>query len=300
MLGRRIYKLSLIHVDEMGSKVSRSMFLALRPKQWVKNLLVAAAPVAAGQIQEEMLQVCIGILGFIFASSFGYLINDWLDRDRDRLHATKKLRPFASGKLGIAHLLSLTLGCIIGAMACAYVLPSIYSIALATYLLITLSYSIFVKHQPVLEMLWLSSSFLIRAIAGSTIISESPTGWFVICVFFGALFVVSAKRLAEFKSPEGVTTRGVMKLYSEEFLQTIFTTSLTVTSLTYALWAFDFRENTFLAQISIIPFVTSLYLYAYNCEQGDAQKPEELLFKSRSFLVAAFVTLLCLLLVFYK
>lgn len=300
MLCSRICKLSLVYVDEMGSKVSRSMFLALRPKQWVKNLLVAAAPVAAGKIQEEMLQVCIGILGFIFASSFGYLINDWLDRDRDRLHATKKLRPFASGRLGMTHLLYLILGCVIGAMACAYALPSIYSIALATYLLITLSYSIFVKQQPVFEMLWLSSSFLIRAIAGSTIISESPTEWFVICVFFGALYVVSAKRIAEFKSPKGVTTRGVMKLYSEEFLQTIFTTSLTVTSLTYALWAFDFPENTLLAQISIIPFVTSLYLYAYNCEQGDAQKPEELLFKSRSFLVAAFVTLLCLLLVFYK
>jgi hypothetical protein len=123
----------------------------------------------------------------------------------------------------------------------------------------------------------------------------------VICVFFGALFVVSAKRLAEFKSPGGGgTTRGVMKLYSENFLKTIFTTSLTVTTITYALWAFDFSENALLAQISIIPFVTSLYLYTYNCEKGDAQKPEELLFKSRSFLVAAFVTLLCLLLVFYK
>ena len=271
----------------------------MRPKQWIKNLLVAAAPLAAGQIQGKMLEVSLGILGFIFASSFGYLINDWLDRDLDRLHPKKKTRPFASGKLSFIHLMILVLVNVMGAILSAYFLPSSYSIALAAYVGITLSYSIYVKHQPVIEMFWLSTSFLVRAIAGSMIISESPTGWFVICVFFGALFVVSAKRLAEYNSPEGIDTRKIMKLYSEKYLQTVLTTSLTVTSLTYSLWAFDFGENTLLAQISIFPFVTSLYLYAYQCDKEDAQKPEELLFKSQSFLAASFLTILCLLLVFY-
>jgi decaprenyl-phosphate phosphoribosyltransferase len=247
-----------------------------------------------------MLHVSVAILGFIFVSSFGYLINDWLDRDLDRIHPTKKTRPFAAGNLGLVHLLFLILGCVIGAITCANFLPSSYSIALVTYVVITLSYSMYIKHQPVIEMLWLSMSFLIRTIAGSAIISEPPTGWFVICVFFGALFVVSAKRFAEFKSPEGLTTRSVMKFYSEKFLQTMFTTSLSVTSLCYALWAFDFRDNTLLAQISIIPFITSLYLYAYQCEKGDAQKPEELLFKSKSFLVSTLMTIFCLVLVFYS
>lgn len=279
--------------------MNTTVILALRPKQWVKNLLVAAAPVAAGQIQENILQVSIGILGFIFASSFGYLINDWMDRGLDRLHVTKKTRPFASGVFGAGHLFALSLGCISGAMACSFFLPVPYSIALAVYVAITLSYSLIIKHQPVVEMLWLSSSFLIRAIAGSAIISESPTGWFVLCVFFGALFVVSAKRLAEFTSPNGFATRRVMELYSENFLQTIFITSLAVTSLTYSLWAFDLENNTLLAQVSIIPFVTSLYLYAYQCERGDAEKPEELLFKSRSFLGSSFLTILCLISVFY-
>jgi decaprenyl-phosphate phosphoribosyltransferase len=280
--------------------MTSSILLALRPRQWVKNLLVAAAPVAAGQIQEELLQVGIGILGFIFASSFGYLINDWLDRDLDRLHATKKTRPFASGELVLSHLLVLILGCTIGALVCSYFLPWQYSSALAIYMAITLTYSTIFKHYPVIEMLLLSSSFLIRAIAGSAIISKAPTGWFVICVFFGALFVVSAKRLAEFNSPEGVATRRVIKLYSKNFLQTIFTSSLTITSITFALWAINFRENTLLAQFSIIPFVTSLYLYAYQCEKGDAQKPEELFFKSPAFIGSSFLTVTCLLLVFYK
>lgn len=280
--------------------MNREILLVLRPKQWIKNLLVAAAPVAAGKIQQEISIVIVGILGFIFASILGYLVNDWLDRDLDRLHATKRARPFASGKLGKWHLVLLILGSIIGAVACTIFLPPLYSIVLLSYVFITLSYSLFVKHLPVLEMLWLSSSFLIRAIAGSAVISEPPTEWFVICVFFGALFVVSAKRLAEFKTPEGVTTRIIIKSYSENFLQTVFTSSLTVTSLTYALWAFNFKVNAFLAQISIIPFVTSLYLYAYQCEKGDAQKPEELLFKSSSFRSASFLTISLLVLVFYK
>lgn len=274
--------------------------MVLRPKQWIKNLLVAAAPVAAGQIQDEMLQVSIGILGFIFSSSFGYLINDWLDRDLDRLHSTKKTRPFASGDLNFIHLVSLSLICLIGATVCSFFLPFTYSLVLAIYVFISISYSVYLKNQPVIEMIWLSTSFLIRAISGSAIISKSPTGWFVICVFFGALFVVSAKRLGEFKSPQGLFTRRVMKLYSENFLQTIFASSLTITSLTYALWAFDFRENTLLSQISIIPFVTSLYLYAHQCETADAQKPEELLFKSPAFVLTSCLTILCLLLVFYR
>jgi len=280
--------------------VIRSVIRALRPKQWIKNLLVAAAPLAAGEIQENINQVSLGILGFIFASSLGYVINDWLDRGFDRLHATKKNRPFASGELGLKSFLSILLACTLGAFASAYFLPQEYSVILVIYIVVTVLYSKIVKHQPVVEMLWLATSFLIRAIAGSTIISKSPTGWFLICVFFGALFVVSTKRLAEFKSLEGITTRKVLKSYSANYLQTITTTSLTVTTITYALWAFDIQTNKVIAEISILPFVTSLYLYSLQSEIEDAQKPEDLLFKSPPFICSALLTIFCLTLVFYR
>lgn len=278
----------------------KSIILALRPKQWIKNLLVAAAPLAAGEIQENILPVVVGIFGFICASILGYVINDWLDRDFDRLHATKKNRPFSSGELGLIALLSISLSCIVGALTSAYFLPPEYLSILGIYFAVTVLYSIIIKHQPVVEMLWLSSSFLIRAIAGSTIISKSPTGWFLICVFFGALFVVSTKRLAEFKSPEGRVTREVLKSYSMNYLQTISTTSLTVTTITYALWAFDMETNKVIAQISILPFVTSLYLYSLQSESDDAQRPEDLLFRSPAFIFSALLTNFCLVLVFYK
>ena len=278
----------------------KSIILALRPKQWIKNLLVAAAPLAAGEIQENVLPVVVGIFGFICASILGYVINDWLDRDFDRLHATKKNRPFASGELGLISLLSIVLSCIVGALTSAYFLPPKYLSILGIYFVVTVLYSIIIKHQPVVEMLWLSSSFLIRAIAGSTIISKSPTGWFLICVFFGALFVVSTKRLAEFKSPEGRVTREVLKSYSMNYLQTISTTSLTITTITYALWAFDMETNKVIAQISILPFVTSLYLYSLQSESDDAQRPEDLLFRSPAFIFSALLTIFCLVLVFYK
>ena len=278
----------------------KSIILALRPKQWIKNLLVAAAPLAAGEIQENTLPVVIGIFGFICASILGYVINDWLDRDFDRLHATKKNRPFASSELGLISLLSISLSCIVGALISAYFLPPEYLSILGIYFAVTVLYSIIIKHQPVVEMLWLSSSFLIRAIAGSTIISKSPTGWFLICVFFGALFVVATKRLAEFKSPDGRVTREVLKSYSMNYLQTISTTSLTVTTITYALWAFDMETNKVIAQISILPFVTSLYLFSLQSESDDAQRPEDLLFRSPAFIFSALLTIFCLVLVFYK
>jgi len=82
--------------------------MSLRPKQWVKNLLVIAAPIAAGQFFTNLFQLFLGCLSFIFASSLGYLVNDWRDRKSDQVHPLKRNRPFASGELSFKHFLFLS------------------------------------------------------------------------------------------------------------------------------------------------------------------------------------------------
>jgi decaprenyl-phosphate phosphoribosyltransferase len=274
-------------------------FKSVRPRQWVKNLLVIAAPIAAGELVSSPTESFLGLLSFISASSLGYLVNDWRDRKSDQEHVKKRNRPFASGQLAFGDFLFLISICFFATIAPLYFLPSEFIFVLSMYVFITLSYSFFVKRVPVLEMMWLSSGFLLRALAGSTIIDEPPTGWFVTSVFFGALFLVSGKRLAESKSMGVESTRQVISSYSESFLKSIVTMSLTITIMTYSLWVFQVHPNSTFAQFSILPFTFTILMYLFSCDQGDAEIPERLLFSNKYLLAGMGLTGLLLLMVFY-
>jgi decaprenyl-phosphate phosphoribosyltransferase len=273
---------------------------ALRPKQWVKNLLVLGAPIASGNFFDYMPSLSLALLAFIVASSMGYLINDWQDRGSDKLHTEKQMRPFASGALDFRYFLSLEVICSLVLFLILLNLPTSFRLTVLIYLLISLSYTFFVKSVPVLEMMWLSSGFLIRALAGTTIINESPTGWFVSSVFFGAVFMVATKRLAEFKGVDAMITRKVISSYSESFLKSITTMSLTVSIMTYCLWVFQVHPDSYFAQISILPFTFTIVMYLFSCDQGDAEVPEKLLFSNKSLLTGISLTICSLLVVFYS
>ena len=272
---------------------------AMRPKQWIKNLLVAAAPIAAGDFFKEIDQIILGVAGFIAASIIGYLVNDWLDREADRLHHRKKFRPFASKQLKLKSFTLLLILNLIFTLNICLVLPLEYTYTILAYLIVTLSYSLYVKKKPVVEMLWLATGFLIRAIAGSTIIKESPTGWFVVSVWFGALFIVSAKRVAELKRNQISQTRQVINEYNQSFLDLVLTSSVSITLLTYSLWVFQVHPESVLAQFTILPFVLSVYLYSWHCENGDAESPETLIFTDKLLIISAITTAVPLAAVIY-
>jgi decaprenyl-phosphate phosphoribosyltransferase len=277
-----------------------SVVHATRPKQWIKNILVAAAPIAAGQFSSQISNILLGITGFIAASIFGYLINDWRDRQADRNHPRKKYRPFASEKLKLPSMVALLLLTSIVLILTCLTLPKEFTYTILVYLLITLSYTLFIKKIPVLEMIWLASGFLIRAIAGSAIIQEAPTGWFIVSVGFGALFVVSAKRLAELKSIHSNQTRIVLSKYNENFLNLVLTTSVSITLLTYSLWVFQVHPSSLLAQITILPFTLSIFLYSWHCENGDAESPETLIYQDKLIILSALAIVIPLFLVVYR
>ena len=149
-------------------------------------------------------------------------------------------------------------------------------------------------------MVWLASCFLIRAIAGSAIIQEAPTGWFVVTVGFGALFIVSAKRLAELKNNHSNLTRTVISQYNENFLDHVLTTSVSITLLTYSLWVFQVYPNSLLAQFTILPLTLSILLYSWHCENGDAESPETLIYEDKFIILSVLAVVIPLLFVIYK
>jgi decaprenyl-phosphate phosphoribosyltransferase len=289
--------MSKTHVPSIKNLVS--YFEALRPRQWVKNMLVAAAPIASGQFFSNILETFLALVSFIFASSLGYLVNDWKDREFDRIHLKKKSRPFASGKFNFKDFLFLIIFCLILTATPLFFLPLQFISAISSYLLITLSYSFVIKQVPVLEMIWLASGFLLRALAGSIVIGQSPTGWFVTSVFFGALFIVSCKRIAERRNSGSLATRKVINVYTDSFLNTVSTMSLSVTITTYCLWVFEVHPNSLYAQFSIVPFSFTIMMYLVSCDNGDGESPERLLFSNRYLISGILFTLFLQLMVFY-
>lgn len=264
------------------------MLNALRPNQWIKNSLVAIAPVADGVIQTKITSVVLGILGFIFASSIGYLINDWMDRESDRLHDKKRTRPFAANTLQFKHLLVLLVMCSSGLLTICIFLSIPYSITIIFYIFLTISYSLGVKKVPIFEMAVVSFGFLIRALAGSAIIGKLPSSWFLLLIFFGSLFIVSGKRISEIKIQDARATRLVTRYYTPEFLNVVFSVSLSITIMTYSLWIFQVHKYSIPAQFTIILFSMSMFYYAYLSEFGKTEAPELVVVKSK----AIFITML--------
>ena len=273
---------------------------ATRPKQWVKNLLVAAAPIAAGQFSTKISEIVLGVIGFTAASIFGYLINDWHDREFDQNHPKKKNRPFASQELKFKSLISLLLiSATIVILTCLY-LPNEFFLTISVYLVITISYSLSLKNQPVIEMVWLAAGFLVRAIAGSTIIQAAPTGWFVLSVGFGALFMVSTKRIAEYKNNHIHETRLVISQYNENFLNLVISSSGAITLMTYSLWVFQVYPHSLLAQFTILPFTLSMLLYSWHSTIDDGESPEDLIYKDKVLIISSLIIVASVIVVIYK
>jgi len=181
---------------------------AMRPRQWVKNLLVLIAPVAAfgSDVQfdyrEVAIKVLIAFVAFSLAASSVYLVNDARDVEADRQHPTKRFRPIAAGVVPewLAYCVAAVLG--VAALAIAWLATPNLTVVIAIYIAMQLAYCFGLKHQPVLDICIVASAYLIRAIAGGAAASIPLSQWFLLGMTFASLFMVGGKRYAELQLAE--------------------------------------------------------------------------------------------------
>ena len=272
----------------------------LRPKQYIKNFLLLAAPFAAGISQfSELGLVLLGILIFSLASSIGYIVNDLTDLKTDRLHPLKIRRPLASGKITVKFAFVLlflvtALGSILSIRT-----PLAFNLLVLLYIVNSIFYSLILKRIPVIELFVLSSGFILRLIAGATILSLDISEWFLIVGGFGSVFIVSLKRLSEFKMKNSRTVRSVLGSYSSQFLVSVSLVSMAVTIFGYTIWAFSNSANPFFYQLSVIPFTLGLFLFLWIAEQENVEAPEEIFIKNRTILFLGFLLLILLSIAIY-
>ncbi len=256
---------------------------ALRPKQWLKNVLVFAAPAAAGvldQAREFGLTVLV-FVAFCAAASGMYLWNDALDVDADRNHPAKQRRPVAAGEVSVATarvagtiltLLGLGLAGLTGRWQTVAVV--------GVYVGVTLAYSLVLKHITVVDLVTVASGFVLRAAAGAVAVDVPMSRWFVLCITFGSLFIVIGKRYAELREVgENGGTRATLDVYSAGYLRMLLAISCGATLLSYCVWAFETAEASTsdwpLYELSIVPMLTALFRYLLLLDRGEGGAPED-------------------------
>jgi decaprenyl-phosphate phosphoribosyltransferase len=269
---------------------------AIRPRQWVKNVLVLAAPLAAlgGDVRYDyadvVAKVGVAFVVFCLAASSVYLINDVRDVEADREHPTKRLRPIASGVVPgwLAYLIAAVLG--VASLAISWLATPNLALVMAVYLAIQLAYCFGLKHQAVIDICIVSSGFLIRAIAGGVAADIYLSQWFLLMMAFGSLFMASGKRYAELQLAErtGAKIRKSLESYTSTYLRFVWTMSATAVVVCYGLWAFerDRHSGSWFA-VSMVPFTIAILRYAVDVDGGLAGEPEDIALRDRVLQVLA-------------
>jgi decaprenyl-phosphate phosphoribosyltransferase len=262
----------------------------------VKNLLVFAAPIAGNSLHSHFLNVLQVLAIFCASSSLGYVFNDWNDRELDAENPKKKLRPFASGILRRldAYTIMVLLSSLI--VVLLYFNKSFIIVTLV-YLVLTLSYTKWLKRVAVVDLIVVASCFVMRAVAGGVASGSPLSKWFFLVISFGALLIISGKRLAELL--QGGVTRKVVEEYSESFLRILMGIGVSGALFGFALWAFTQPKNMIYAQASFAPFAVCVLRLYWILDKGKSHLSEDFPAKDPVLLIASLCLAANLLFVVY-
>lgn len=275
----------------------------MRPKQWTKNVLVFAAPGAAGVLFHPVpfLHALAAFALFCAVASGTYLLNDAMDAPADRQHPVKRHRPVAAGVVSVR--LALVVGGVMMAagIALGALLRLQLGLVLGIYVALQVAYSSYLKHMPIYDITCVAGGFLLRAIAGAVAIPVAVSEWFLIVTTFGSLLMVTGKRLAEHAElGEGRGGhRATLDAYTISFLRIVVAMSATGAVVGYALWAFGLEaaavavhhHDGIFFQLSIVPVLLALLHFTLLVEQGRGARPEELVLGDRQLQVLGAVWL---------
>lgn len=263
---------------------------AMRPQQWIKNVLVVAAPLATlgghaqYDYQDVFVKVTIAFLTFCLAASSIYLVNDAQDAEADRQHPTKRLRPIAAGVVSPATAYGVAVVLAAAALTISFMTVPALGAVISVYLVIQLGYCLGLKHQAVFDICIVSSAYLIRAIAGGVATGIPLSQWFLLVMAFASLFMVAGKRYAELQLAEetGAKIRQTLEIYTSSYLRFVWTMSASAVIVFYGLWAFERDGHSgYWFATSLIPVTLAILRYAIDVDRGMAGEPEDIVYRDR-------------------
>ncbi len=285
------------HGDTMDTIMPtiKAVVISMRPRQQIKNFIVFAPLLFSGLAQNSpaIMAALVTFLSFCFASGSVYIVNDLLDRDRDKHHPRKRLRPAAQGTLSarIGYSAATLFACT------SFILSSLVSpltaVSIVAYVLLVSLYSVWLKHIPLLDVVTIALGFVIRVIGGITAIGAIVSPWIIAVTFFAAWHIASTKREAEHsartKDTLG-TTRAVLARYSATFLRRMSNYTAIVACAVYVLYSiFAVEHRLFI--ITSIPFGYAMYRYVSLIRTREEDDPTDVLIFDTHIRIAALVYL---------
>jgi 4-hydroxybenzoate polyprenyltransferase len=223
---------------------ARALLVAMRPPEWIKNLLVYAGLLFSQQFDDpgRVLDATLAFVAFCAISSAGYLINDLRDVAFDRQHPEKRHRPIASGTLPerTAVVSAVVLALFAVAMPLLAVSAEVAGLV-AGYGAITIAYSLILKRLVILDVMTISSLFILRVVAGAVAVDAHASEWLLVCTGMLALFLGFTKRRQEAMEEieDNAETRPVLEHYSLPFLDQMVSMVTAAAIISYAVYAVD-------------------------------------------------------------
>jgi len=287
-------------------------FRSLRPKQWVKNLFIFAPMIFSLRFFHPgtVWRATLAFLLFGLVTGSIYVINDCIDRDRDRFHPRKRTRPIASGALGVKPALAGAVLLLALAMVLVFHFDRGFFLLGLIYVLMNLLYSIILKRIVILDVMVIAFGFVLRVMIGGVIDDIPLSPWILIITFLGSLFLALIKRRQEMiklnRPGEAETTRTSLKSYNLPLLDQLISVTTATTLISYIMYVVNpgiqmkFHTQKLYFTIPFLVFGLFRYLYlTYIQEKGES--PEEVLFTDLPFTLNLLVWLLVfVLLIVYQ
>ena len=270
----------------------------LRVKHYIKNLLVFVPLFFGGAMfyRGKMTDALMGFITFSLLSSSIYVFNDYIDIDKDRKHPTKKNRPLASGmikpQMAIIMMIILLL-CVLGMSVLIGNLQGF--LLLMLYFLLNIAYSLELKKKPIIDIVILSSGFIIRVFYGGAITGISISKWLYLVIITGSLYMSLGKRRNELRNQ--TETREVLQYYSESFLDKNMYVSLALANVFYSLWTLEMPNSVITWTIPV--FIVILMCYSLDAERDPDGDPVEIILHDRFLICLLVAYAVCLFVLLY-
>lgn len=286
-------------------RMMKAILKEIRIKQYTKNALVFAAPLFGGVLLEwdVFFATVLTFIAFSLTASAVYILNDIMDREKDRQHPVKKYRPIAAGVIPVSFAWGLFALLLVGAGLLSMAVRPALGWLLLTYLVMNVAYSLRLKHVVLIDVMIVAAGFVLRAFAGVIAVGISASEWFILCVFMLSMFLALAKRRSEMllflSNPS--RQRKVLQEYSIELLNQLLAVVTAVSMTSYSLFALQAdRDTNGFSMMMTIPFVVygmMRYLYLIH-NKGMGGKPEDVLLHDKGILWTC--VLFALLVVFLR
>lgn len=268
----------------------------VRVRQWPKNLLVFAVPLAADAFTHTVVlgRTIVAFLVFCLLSSGVYLLNDVVDAEDDRRHPVKRHRPIAAGVIGVPEALVAAGGCLLVAIISSGMLNAQLLVVALLYTVLNFAYTTWLRHLAILDMAAVGLCFVLRALAGGAASGLGISTWFIIVVCASAFLVAGGRRYADALDPAARRSRAVLRQYSESSLRVMMTGGCAVAVLAYLAWSFGagHTDVALLRELAAAPFAVMILRYAVLARAGEGGAPEAVILRDRQLQAAAALWLL--------